>query len=179
MTDGKRLADPRPAVRALPRHSAVIIRHYDDPDRARLARDIIALCRARQNLVLIAGDARLALALGADGLHLPEAQLARGPAHWRLWQSPGKLLSVAAHSPQALAGAAKAGADFALLSPIFPSPSHPQGPAIGVHRFAAWTTQARLPVYALGGMNADNERRVLVAGATGWAAIAGLSGNKV
>ncbi|MDP6109866.1 MAG: thiamine phosphate synthase [Rhodospirillales bacterium] len=175
MTDSLRLADPRPAVRALPRESAVIVRHYDDPERVELARALISICREKNNRVLIAGDARLALALGADGLHLPETMLSKGSRRWRPWRRPGMLLSAAAHSPKALVGATYLGVDFALLSPVFPTTSHPGANSIGPSRFAAWTLNAGLPVFALGGVNAHNKKRILFAGAAGWAGIEGLS----
>ncbi|MBL6941370.1 MAG: thiamine phosphate synthase [Rhodospirillales bacterium] len=173
MTDSMRLKNPLPAARALAAGSAVILRHYEDKDRAGLARALIALCRPRHIAVLVAGDARLALATNADGLHLPEAMLAR--RHQKL--RPSMLLSVAAHCPRALARAAKADADFALLSPVFASKSHPGGSAIGVLRFAAWASRTPLPVYALGGINDQNIRRLGGSGAVGWAAIDGLSKN--
>ncbi|MBT4933476.1 MAG: thiamine phosphate synthase [Rhodospirillaceae bacterium] len=173
MTDSARLKNPLPAARALAPGSAVILRHYDDKNRAGLARQLIALCRPRHILVLVAGDARLALSTGADGLHLPEAMMARR----RQLLRPSMLLSVAAHSPKSLAKAAKAGADFALLSPVLPTKSHPGDSTIGILRFAAWALRAPLAVYAMGGINDQNVRRLGGSGAVGWAAIEGLSKN--
>lgn len=173
MTDDVRLPDPRGAVRALPDDSAVIVRHYADTDRAGLARALLTLCRPRKIPVLIAADPRLALAVDADGLHLPQFQLMHGSGIWRRWLRPGMLVSAAAHSPLALEKAK--GVDFALLSPVFPTASHPGGQSIGVPRFAAWAAAAHLPVYALGGVNRGNERRISYCGAAGWAAIDGLS----
>ena len=175
LTDSVRLADPRDAVRALPARSGVILRHYDDPDRPGLARELLAICRPRKIPLLVAGDARLARVVNADGLHLPEDMLAHDLGYWRTWQRPGTLLSVAAHSPQALSKAALASADFALLSPIFPTKSHPGSKVIGIHRFASWASKARLPVFALGGVTLQNKARILASGAAGWAAISGLS----
>jgi thiamine-phosphate pyrophosphorylase len=173
MTDSGRLKNPLPAAQSLAPGSAVILRHYDEADRAGLARQLIALCRPRHIAVLVAGDARLALATGADGLHLPEAMLATRRHTLR----PAMLLSVAAHCPKALARAAKAGADFALLSPLFPTKSHPGGGSIGILRFAAWTKGAPLPVFALGGVNGQNIRRLGPTKAVGWAAIEAFDKN--
>jgi len=177
MTDSARLADPRPAVMALPEASAVILRHYDDPDRAGLGRELKALCRKKKLTLLVAGDARLALSIDADGLHLAESFLSQNPGTWRLWLRPGMLLSIAAHSPKALAKAAAADADLALLSPVFPTKSHPDVGCIGVLRFTRWIKKAGLPVYALGGVNKGNALRLHSGGAAGWAAIGGLSEN--
>ncbi|MGH7156162.1 MAG: thiamine phosphate synthase, partial [Acetobacteraceae bacterium] len=69
-TDSRRLADPRGAVRRLPRGLAgVIFRHDGDPERARLGCDLARICRARRLILVVAGDARLAATLHA-GLHL-------------------------------------------------------------------------------------------------------------
>jgi thiamine-phosphate pyrophosphorylase len=175
LTDSVRLADPRDAVRALPAHSGVILRHYNVPDRAGLARELLAICRPKKIPLIIAGDVRLAKAIGADGLHLPEDMLNHGLGHWRKWLSPENFLCVAAHSPKALCKAAAASANFALLSPIFQTKSHPDIKAIGINRFASWTTNAPLPVYALGGVTHQHEGRILATGAAGWAAIGALS----
>ena len=175
LTDSDRLADPRDAIRALPAYSGVILRHYNVPDRVGLARELLAICRPKQISLLVAGDACLAKTVGADGLHLPEDMLAHGLGYWRKWQRPGALLCVAAHSPKALRKAAAASADFALLSPVFPTKSHQGRRAIGIHRFASWASNAQLPVYALGGITLQNKSRVLAAGAAGWAAIGALS----
>ncbi len=174
LTDDARLPDPRPAVAALAPGSAVILRHYDAPDRAGLARALLALCRPRRISLLVAADPGLALAVGADGLHLPESLLF-SPSHSR-WRRlpPGMLISAAAHSPRAIRRAR--GVDFVLLSPVFPTLSHPDARPIGVSRFAAWVGRAGVPVYALGGVGESQERRLLAAGAAGWAAIGGLSG---
>ncbi|MBH90101.1 MAG: thiamine phosphate synthase [Magnetovibrio sp.] len=175
LTDSMRLADPRDAIRALPAESGVILRHYNVPDRAGLAREILTICRPKKIPLLIAGDAYLARTIGADGLHLPEDMLAHKLGHWRRWLRPNTFLCVAAHSPKALCKAASASASFALLSPVFKTKSHPESTFIGIHRFTNWTTNAQIPVYALGGVNYQNEGRVLTSGAVGWAAIDALS----
>ena len=167
MTDEKRLADPLPVVRALPSGSAVIVRHYDDPNRADIAASLINEARGRRIRVLIAGDARLALRTGAHGLHIPEALLRRGSGAWRTWRKPGWLVTAAAHSPQALFRAWRSGADAALLSPVFPTASHPKARPMGIMRFASWCWASPLAVYALGGVTPANARRLKDCGAEG------------
>jgi len=174
MTDEERLADPLPAVAALPPGSAVIVRHYGDPGREELARRVVAAARPRGVRVLIAGDAALAATVGADGLHLPEAMAALGPGPWRGWRRPRWLVTASAHSPTALRRAALAGADAALLAPVFPTVSHPRRPPIGGLRFALWCRQSPLPVYALGGVTAATARRLRASGAAGFAGIGGF-----
>ena len=175
LTDSERLADPRDAIKALPPRSGVILRHYNVRERAELARELLTICRPKKLLLIIAGDACLAKAIGADGLHLPEDMLTHGLGHWRKWLRPETFLCVAAHSPKALCKAAAASANFALLSPIFQTKSHPENKVIGINRFANWTLNAQLPVYALGGVTHQHEGRILATGAAGWAAIGALS----
>mgnify|MGYP000563117888 CR=1 FL=1 len=115
MTDEKRLPDPVAAATVLPPNCAVIFRHYGVPDREEIARRLIAVASRKNIRVLIAADARLALKVGADGLHLPESMAALGPGPWRAWRKPGWLVTAAAHSPMALFQAKAAGADAAVL----------------------------------------------------------------
>ncbi|HJP22889.1 MAG: thiamine phosphate synthase [Alphaproteobacteria bacterium] len=172
LSDPARFGDPRPAAARLPRGAALVLRHYGLPGREALARDLVALCRPRGVRLLIAADGALAARVGAAGLHLPEG-LAAAAGHWRR-AHPGWLVTAAAHSLPALHKAARAGAEAALLSPLFVTASHPERPSLGIVRFAAMTRAAALPVYALGGIAAGNAPRLRGSGAVGIAAIAGI-----
>ena len=114
LTDSLRLNDPRDAILSLPPESAVIFRHYDDPDRTNLAQKLMAICKPKKIPLLIAGDVRLATKINADGLHLPEGLLTVNAMRWQAWKRPNKILSVSAHSPKALFKAAQASAAFAI-----------------------------------------------------------------
>ena len=168
ITDARRLPDPAGAAERLPRGSAVLLRDYGMVGREALARRLAAVARRRGLKLLIAGDAQLAIRIGADGIHLPEARAGEA----RRWRHRGNwLITVAAHSRAALRYAAMCGADAALLSPVFATESHPgQRPleAVGFNRLAA---HAPLPVYALGGIDRDNAARLLTGCAAGIAAI--------
>ena len=172
MSDTERLADPRAAARALPRGSAVVLRNYGSPGRVTLATELVALCRARGLTLLIGGEGELAAQVGAHGLHLPEA-LAPRAREWRRRREDW-IITVAAHSVAALGRAARAGADAAVLGPVFPSPSHPSAPSLGAERFAAMVRSSPIAVYALGGIDERAARRIARSGATGIAAIGAL-----
>lgn len=174
IAESARLADPEPVIARLPRGSAVILRDYGAADRGAQAARLARLCRTRGLRLLVAGDARLAVAARAHGLHLPEG-LIRGDGRWRLWRTPEWLVTAAAHSPRAVAQARRAGVDVVLLSPVFSTASHPGAATLGALRFAAWARTAHLPVYALGGMTAETTRRLSGSGAAGVAAIAGFA----
>ena len=177
MTDIHRLPDPVAAVSALPQGGAVILRQPDGVLREAQARILLPLCRGRGVLLLIAGDGRLAAKLGADGIHLPTAMLRSGARVWRLWRR-NWLVTAAAHSPAALHRARRAGADAALLSPVFATASHPQAETLGPLRFAAWCRSGPLPVYALGGITGLTGRRLIHSGTVGFAGIGGLSSRR-
>ncbi len=153
-TDAARLADPRQAVARLPRGAAgVVLRHDGDPRRAALGRDLAALCRARRLALVVAGDTRLAAALGA-GVHLrggrwPDPRRAR-----RGW------LTSSAHGTADLRRARRAGADLVFLSPAFPTASHPGAPALGPLRWATLARRVPGPVAALGGVTGATVRRL-------------------
>jgi thiamine-phosphate pyrophosphorylase len=175
MIDAARAADPASAIARLQPGDAVIVRDYNARDRAAHARALKRLCRQRRLLLLVAGDARLARAIGADGLHLPEGLVA-APG-WRRLKRPGWLVTAAAHSAPALARAFAQRIDAALLSPVFPTASHPGGRVLGVCRFARLTRWSPLPVYALGGISAATLRRLnglSIAGIAGISAVAGI-----
>ena len=175
MTDDERLPDPVASIEALPRGSAVILRHYRMADRESLARRLVRLCRRRGIKLLIAGDARLAAAVGAHGLHLPEGMAQRRARHGWARRRKGWFLTVSAHSRRSLFMAARSGADAALLAPVFTTASHPTTPALGPLRFAAWVRNSPVPVYALGGITRANASRLNHTGLVGIAAIGGLA----
>lgn len=174
VTDERRLPDPAPVLARLPAGAGVLLRHYDAADRPILARRLASQARARRLCLLVAGvDWRLAAAVGAVGVHLPEGAARRlADPGLRLWQRRGHVLSVACHEPRALAQAARIGADAALLSPVFPTASHPGAATLGATRFALWARRAGLPVLALGGVNRRTARGLRFA--AGVAAIGGL-----
>jgi thiamine-phosphate pyrophosphorylase len=176
MTDTERLADPIAAVRGLPAGSAVILRHYDAPGRADLARRLRRLTRAGRIRLLIAGDARLARAVKADGLHLAEPMVRHGNRRWRLWRRPGWLVTAAAHSEAAIVAAKRAGCDAALVSPVFATPSHPGMRPLGVFGLARLVRRAGgMKAYALGGMNTATARRLRPWPLAGMAGISALA----
>lgn len=176
LTDRARLADPRPVLARLPRGSAVILREYHagmgDRASAREARALARTCRARGLKLIVAGDLRLALAIGADGLHLPEWMVRRAGLGARPGRRrPGLLLTAACHSLPALRAAVRLGADAALLAPVLATASHPGAVTLGPLRFARLVRCCPIAVYALGGMDGAGARRIAGSGAAGIAGI--------
>lgn len=170
-----RLGDPEGFLRALEATlrtgiRLVQLRLFDLPeaDLRRIGSDVCALCHANDARVVLNGAAEMALAIGADGVHLNSRELYIHPGRP---VSATQLLAVSCHSPQDLVQAAVLGADFALLSPVLPTRSHPDADPLGWARFAAWTDAATMPVFALGGMHAGLRETAWQHGAQGIAGI--------
>ena len=129
----------------------------------------LSLCRARGVKLLVNRPEGIFDWLGeADGVHLTTRHLM---SLTRRPRGPG-LLGASCHHPDELKQAERMGLDYALLSPVRATVSHPQAPCLGWDRFAEWVDQANLPVYALGGMQAEDLAKSVLCGAQG---IAGIS----
>lgn len=165
LSDPLRLPDPAPLLGGLPRGAAVLLRGAPPEVAARVARR----CRQRGLVALVSGDGRLALRIGA-GLHVPDRAATRGLLPFLLSRR-GRLLSAAVHGRVGLARARRIGADAVLVSPAFPTASHPGAPALGALRWAALARGAGRPAVALGGMSARAMRRLPRELAVGWAGI--------
>jgi len=172
VTDPRRTPDPAATAVRLPRGAGVIFRGFGAADAPEVGKALRAACDRAGLLLLVGQDAALALACGADGVHLPERALAEAPALRRL--RPDWRLTGAAHGAQALARAAGYGLDAALLSPVFESASPSAGAALGAAGFAALVAGAAVPVYALGGVTAERAPQLLGSGAAGLAAVDGI-----
>ncbi len=114
--------------------------------------------------VVVSGRVDLALALGL-GVHLPEPDLPVSAARRLL---PAALIGSSVHDREGALAAARGGADYVLLGPVFPTPSHPGAPGLGVEGFQRIAARVPIPVIAIGGV--DRERAAALGGA-GYAAI--------
>jgi thiamine-phosphate pyrophosphorylase len=153
------------AISRMPRGSALVFRHYHLPPAARRARfeALRRLCARRGVLVITAGEAR---GWRADGHYGAPRDLGLGSR-----QRPGLHLATA-HSLAEIGAAVRARACAILLSPVFPTRSHPGAPVLGPVRFLLLARRSPLPVIALGGMTKRRAARLPV---WGWAAIDGLA----
>lgn len=142
-----------------------------DP-RRQLAEHTARLCHAVGAQLLVNGDAALARAIGADGVHVKSRQL------HQLRARPEGLRWVAGscHDGDDLARLAELGGDFAVLSPVKATASHPETRPLGWAAFGELARGATVPVFALGGLDSTDLRDAWRFGAQGIAAITGLWG---
>lgn len=140
------------------------------PDEARLqlARETVRRARPFAARVLVNGSLELARAAGADGVHLDSTAAAKLAA-----RPDCEWVGVSCHDAAELAHAAALEADFALLSPVLPTRSHPGAATLGWDRFAALAAASPIPVYGLGGLERNDIAAAQSHGAHGVALLRG------
>lgn len=149
---------------------AVQLREKDLGDRAlyamaRLARSALP----RSTVLLVNGRLDIALAAGAEGVHLPADGLPLAPLRRRFGSAV--LLGRSTHSVEEVERAAADGADYATFGPIGPVPGKERfGPPPGLEGLRC-AAACGIPVYALGGVTLELLREIAAAGAAGVAGI--------
>lgn len=177
MTDNKAQPFPEDVIESLPRDSMVILRDYDHDYRANLGKALRYICRAKGIKFFVAGDITLSLMLDADGIHLPEYMLS--DAKKIKQEYPSLLISVSAHNEITVSKADNLDLFAVLLSPIFPTKSHPEtftdeSKTIGIKRLNEVCEKYKIPVYALGGINEQTAQELLNSNIAGFAGIRGF-----
>ena len=120
--------------------------------RLQLARATVQHARPHGARVLVNGSLELARAADADGVHLDAPAAAQLRARAECAAPDSFLLGVSCHNANELAHAAALEADYALLSPVLPTLTHPGAPTLGWDAFAALAAASPIPVYGLGGL---------------------------
>ena len=108
-----------------------------------------------------------------DGVHLDSRTLMSIENVFTLKQQ-SKLVSASCHNAEELKMAEKLGLDFAVLSPVKKTISHPEAEILGWEQFEQLSDQVSIPVYALGGLNQDDLEEAWSSGAQGVAGIGGF-----
>jgi thiamine-phosphate pyrophosphorylase len=144
----------------------------DAAERLALLRRLVALGERWGAAVTVHADVEAARVAGAAGVHLPGGV---SPAAARQRLGPAALIGCSAHHPAELPALAGAGADYATMSPIFPSAGKPgYGPPLGVDGLAVAARASALPIVALGGIDAGNAGACRRAGAAAVAVMGGV-----
>jgi thiamine-phosphate pyrophosphorylase len=149
------------------------IREKDLPGRelANLVRRVLTFPNPHQTRILVNTRTDIALACGAHGVHLPGESMS--PERIRAITPPHFAIGVSCHTLTELRHAEAEGADFALFSPIFVSPSKEvTGQVHGIDGLREAVRNVSIPVLALGGVNSRNAVRCAAVGAAG---VAGIS----
>ena len=127
------------------------------------ARRLAALCRAHGVPFVVNDSIELAVAAGADGVHLGRDDTAVGAARLAL---PHGLVGVSCYADPARArAAAEAGADYVAIGSVFASSTKPAAARAPLELLAAARAESGLPVVAIGGITHSNAPQAIAAGA--------------
>ena len=131
------------------------------------------LCHGRGVPFIVNDDPQLARRLAADGVHLgrddPSPRIARALL------GPAALVGVTVYGrPGEEQSAEAAGADYLGIGPFFPSPTKPDEPEMPLHVLDAVVHRARLPVFAIGGINAERTKQLARHGVAGVAVVSAI-----
>lgn len=152
---------------------AIILREKDLSEAAYrdMAREVLAICRENGTICLLHSFPAVALELQADGLHLPLPLLrAMSPQE----RSRFPRLGASCHSLTDAAEAVALGCTYVTLGHIFATDCKPGLPPRGLDLLREVCAQTPLPVYAIGGISAENIAFIREAGAAGGCLMSGL-----
>jgi len=148
---------------------AVQLREKDlaDGELLALARRLRAVTQGRA-LLVVNGPLEVAVAVGADGVHLPEdAPMPPRPRR-------GFLVGRSVHSAEAACRPDVVGADYLVAGPVYETRSHPGAQPAGLALVEEIARAVRVPVLAIGGVTAGRVEEVVRAGASGVAVISAV-----
>ena len=177
VTDRRQARRPLPEIVAAALAAGcrwVSLREKDLPEDEQLplARTLVRLARKSGAHLMLHGEASLAKLAGADGVHLPSGS---DPAAARALLGAEKLIGVSIHTVTEAHAIDPEMVDYALAGPAFETASKPgYGPEIGRKGLRDITQAARVPVLAIGGINAARVAEVLAAGCAGVAVMGGV-----
>jgi thiamine-phosphate pyrophosphorylase len=136
-----------------------------DDEVVAAGRRLRSLCEEHDALFIVNDRPDLAVACGADGVHVGQDDM---PLHEaRAIVGDGGIVGVSTHSPEQVDAAIASDADYFAVGPVHATPTKPGRPAVGLElvRYAASLGTAK-PWFAIGGIDASNVADVAGAGAT-------------
>jgi thiamine-phosphate pyrophosphorylase len=146
----------------------------DDAVFATTADRVCSITAAGGMRCIINDRVGIAIATGADGVHVGRGDAA--PHQIRNLLPPDMVLGISARDYDEALEMSLCGADYLGVGPVFPTGSKPNAsPPIGPTELARICRDVRLPVVAIGGINAKNLRQVIEAGAAGAAVVAAVA----
>jgi len=142
----------------------VQLREKDLADRSlyELAQEFRRRTAAAESLLIIDDRVDIALAVGADGVHLGQADLPVAAAR-RI--APDLIVGASSHGLEEALAAQEAGAGYVNIGPIFPTATKPNAVVLGVEAIPRLTPHLSIPWSTMGGINQDNIAQVVARGA--------------
>lgn len=134
----------------------------DDRTLVERARLLASLCRRHGVTSIVNDRADIAVAAGADGVHVGQEELTVADA--RAVVGPGRLVGVSTHSIEQARAAVLAGADYLGVGPTFPSTTKSFTVFPGLEFVRQVAAETTLPAFAIGGITGANVGEVVTAG---------------
>jgi thiamine-phosphate pyrophosphorylase len=134
----------------------------DDDVLLETARRFARACAARGALFILNDRADLVAVAGADGLHIGQDDTSAADA--RATVGADHLIGLSTHSPEQIEAAAALDVDYIGVGPVHATPTKPGRPAVGTELVAYAAGHARIPFFAIGGIDAKNVAAVRAAG---------------
>jgi thiamine-phosphate pyrophosphorylase len=138
-------------------------KHVPDEQLVALAHAAVALCERLGMLLIVNDRPTVALEAGADGVHVGQDDMPVAEARELLGED--MLIGLSTHAPAEIDAPDAQLADYIGVGPVHETPTKPGRPAVGLELVRYAAAHARVPFFAIGGLNADNLAEVLDAGA--------------
>lgn len=166
-----------PAVAAALAGGAALVqyraKHMAATTRQTQACALQQLCQRAGAKLIINDDVALALAVGAAGVHLGQADASIATA--RSCLGPQAIIGASCYADLSRAEAAwAAGANYLAFGSVYPSPTKPQAPRADPKLLGIARGRFGLPIAAIGGITRNNAAEVRAAGADLLAVISGV-----
>ncbi len=146
---------------------------YSEAERQEAGAALKDLCHRHGAPLIVNDDPQLAKRLAADGVHVGRED--PSPRIARAMLGPEALVGVTVYGRPAEEQAAEAaGADYLGIGPFFPSPTKPEEPEMPLHLLDAVVHRTRLPVFAIGGIDAARAEQVARHGVAGVAVVSAI-----
>jgi thiamine-phosphate pyrophosphorylase len=136
-------------------------------ERYSAAARLLKICRAFGALFIVNDALEVAMAVGADGVHLGQDDLPVTEAKKLLHPMGVKnfLVGASTHSLDQAFEAEKQGADYIGIGPVFATPTKPTYNPVGLELVSTVIGRVKVPHVAIGGIDCSNVKEVLAAGA--------------
>lgn len=130
-----------------------------------IARRLLPICREARIPFIINDFPAIAIAVGADGIHLGQDDGPLSPV--RDAAGPSMIIGRSTHSPEQARAALEEGFDYIGFGPLFPTPTKAGRPGIGLENIPTVQREvgSQIPVFCIGGIKRSNLAEVLSAGA--------------
>lgn len=147
-------------------------KHLDHNAFLEEAKRFVALCREKGAISIINDDVDIALATGADGVHVGQEDLAAGRARQLL--GPDRIVGVSAHNVSEALAAQAAGADYLGVGAAFVTGTKTDAKPITQDTIRAVTAAVNIPAVAIGGITRENLLQLTGCGLQGVAVVSAL-----